>query len=382
LGPGTNPKILLFFSETNIPGAIALYNANRLNNPISRKSISKADSIYIHWNVTGSSVLVMTYMEVDTTGKLYSGRSGGLYLLREDGYDCRVDIRDNPPIHEIRWNPNPNSSDFAIVAGFIPKCDATLYDRDANKISDLILQEPRNTIVWSPCGKIIAIGGFGNLQGYLNFYNITDPYSPIMIGNTTAFSTTYHTFSPDSKYFLAATLSPRLRVDNGIKILSYNGQKLLEYNCDELYDVRFQPNPHITYPEFNIESGNITEEVSTVYRPPTRTDRPGGRGRGNPIGGTPVGGTPVGGAQGGRGKNKNNTNNNSNVNANTAQTSKPENRKRNLLNKLKDIKKLKERRDNGDTLNPSQLEKINNEEAVKREIDEIDQALGTNTNNQ
>jgi translation initiation factor 2A len=408
LGPGMEPKVLVFVPEnSNNTGYVSLYSIE-LNQPICRRSISKSDSITIQWSPDGSSVLVMTYMDIDSSGKLYSGRSGGLYLLRDNGFNCQVQFhKDNPPIQDFRWTTNRNKLEFAIVFGFIPNTDACIFNANANKMSTLISHQPRNTLIFSPCGRILAVGGFGNLQGYLDFYDVTNTSAPQLIGSTNQFSTTFHMFSPDSKYFVTGTLSPRLRVDNGVKILSYNGEQLYTEGFEELYDVRFKPSLNEPIADFNILKNNKKEEstnLTTAYVPPRRksigtttttesntntsntNSRGRGRGRGGPIGYSPVGSTPKikkNNKNNNKPKNNNNNNNNNPQNNNgngqnnqeKPNKGKPENRIRNLNNKLKDIEKLKQRRVNGETLDEKQIEKIDNEEKIKVEIQELDKLI-------
>ncbi len=44
-------------------------------------------------------------------------------------------------------------------------------------------------------------------------------------------------WSPDGRYIMTATLSPRLRVDNGYKIWHYTGDMVHSQNKDELLQV-------------------------------------------------------------------------------------------------------------------------------------------------
>ena len=50
-------------------------------------------------------------------------------------------------------------------------------------------------------------------------------------------------WSPDSKYFLTAILFPRLRVDNGFRIWSCNGNLLHEEKIEELSLAQWRPQP-------------------------------------------------------------------------------------------------------------------------------------------
>lgn len=87
------------------------------------------------------------------------------------------------PIHDIAWNPKGN--EFAVTYGciffFFQKkllyfnndkvmpSQTTIFDLKCQPIADLG-SNSRNTLKWSPNGKILCIGGFGNLQGYMVFY--------------------------------------------------------------------------------------------------------------------------------------------------------------------------------------------------------------------
>ena len=43
------------------------------------------------------------------------------------------------------------------------------------------------------------------------------------IGSNVSHCSTVFEWSPDSRYFMTATLAPRMNVDNGFKIFKYNG---------------------------------------------------------------------------------------------------------------------------------------------------------------
>lgn len=44
-------------------------------------------------------------------------------------------------------------------------------------------------------------------------------------------------WAPDSRHFIAAVVSPRIRVDNGYKIFKYDGTLIYETAVNELYQV-------------------------------------------------------------------------------------------------------------------------------------------------
>jgi translation initiation factor 2A len=56
--------------------------------------------------------------------------------------------------------------------------------------------------------------------------------------------------SPCCRYFITATLSPRLRVDNGVKVWWCSGELLHVHLQDELYQASFRPQRIETLPPF------------------------------------------------------------------------------------------------------------------------------------
>jgi len=236
VSPGPEFIVLLFVFDNR--AYVTLHKFPDFEVSVARKTFSQSDSVNIQWSENGNMALVLTFKDVDDISNLYSGRSGGLYLLRDDGFDCLVPIKDNLPIQDFRWNPK--GTQFTVLYGFVPETSFAIFDNEANIIAQNV-SSSKNTIIWSPCGRILAIGGFGNLPGDLDFFDVSDCANPIPIGNVNAFSTTYHTFSPDSKYFIGATLSPRLRVENCVRFYTYCGDFIFEDKVDDLYDVRFKP---------------------------------------------------------------------------------------------------------------------------------------------
>ena len=61
------------------------------------------------------------------------------------------------------------------------------------------------------------------LVGDMNFYEIT-PTKRRQIGSASSHGAIGWGWSPDSRYFMTSTTSPRMNVDNGFKIFKYNGE--------------------------------------------------------------------------------------------------------------------------------------------------------------
>lgn len=131
----------------------------------------------------------------------------------------------------------------------------------------------RNTISWSPHGRFLCIAGFGNLAGEMDFYDVLRFRK---IGTNSAHAAVSHGWSPDSRYFLTSTLSPRMNVDNGLKIFKYNGiGPVFEKPFDVAYDIFWKPEPDGVYPSRgpspareNVPLPTKNATTKEVYRPP------------------------------------------------------------------------------------------------------------------
>ena len=104
-----------------------------------------------------------------------------------------------------------------------------------------------NFISFNPQSRLVLLGGFGNLAGKIDIY---DRRSLTKISTIDASNTSHCEWSPDGKFILTATLSPRLRVDNGIKIWYLLGQLLHVQDCEELYQTSWRPTPVDAAPAF------------------------------------------------------------------------------------------------------------------------------------
>lgn len=99
---------------------------------------------------------------------------------------------------------------------------------------------PVNTISFNPQGRLLLLAGFGNLAGKVDVF---DRNQLAKIATIDAPNTSYCAWSPCGQFLLSATLSPRLRVDNGIKIWHCTGALMHVQAIDELYEADWRPTP-------------------------------------------------------------------------------------------------------------------------------------------
>jgi translation initiation factor 2A len=143
-------------------------------------------------------------------------------------------------------------SNFIVCAGHVPS-KTTLYNNQAKALKDICLSKV-NTIKISPDGRLVLLAGFGNMTGDIEIYKLSDY---ICINKTKFHCGVSINWSNDSKYLLGAVLSPRLRVDNEYRLLSYNGELIMQEKFNiEIYECEW------------VESGkpvDFTIEVSKEY---------------------------------------------------------------------------------------------------------------------
>jgi len=288
LSPGLNPSVAVFVAEKKgAPASIKIYGLMSLNSPPTcQKTFYKADRSQIKWNTLGTQVLLLTQTEVDNSNKSYYGETG-MYLLTAAGhFDCRVTLDKEGPIHDFAWSPN--SKEFGVVYGYIP-AKTVLFDHQVRTLYDFGAS-PHNFISFNPQGRLMALAGFGNLAGKIDMF---DRRTLTKVCSIDAPNTSHCEWSPDGRFLLTATLSPRLRVDNGIKIWHCSGPLVHVQSIEELYQVSWRPTPIDGVPPFGAtipvapEPSASVQDLAKVAKPaPTKPAGayrpPGARGLATP----------------------------------------------------------------------------------------------------
>ncbi|KAI3601653.1 eukaryotic translation initiation factor 2a [Moniliophthora roreri] len=244
LSGGLNPSVAVFVPEKKgAPASVKVYALVSLSTgtPTCQKTFYKSDRCQLKWNLLGTQVLVLTQTDVDNSNKSYYGETG-LYLLSAAGnFDCRVTLDKEGPIHDFAWSPN--SKEFGVVYGYMP-AKTTLFDQRVRAVHSFD-SAPYNFISFNPQGRFLALAGFGNLAGKIDIYdrrNLSHP-TQSKISTIDAPNTSHCEWSPDGRFLLTATLSPRLRVDNGIKIWHAGGTLVHVQLTEELYQASWRPTP-------------------------------------------------------------------------------------------------------------------------------------------
>ena len=92
----------------------------------------------------------------------------------------------------------------------------------------------------------MLVAGFGNLAGQMDIYDMEKNYQKIC--TIEASNASVCEWSPDGKHILTATTSPRLRVDNGVRIWHVGGGLMYNVELHELYHVTWRPQSPNSHP--------------------------------------------------------------------------------------------------------------------------------------
>jgi len=139
----------------------------------------------------------------------------------------------------------------------------------------------RNTISWSPHGRFLCLAGFGNLAGGMSFWD-RNKEKPIpqydaetgvpMFPQIVASCTVGYGWSPDSRMFGVSTTSPRMNVDNGVRLYRYNGEEIKStpwknstYLPDRLLEASFVPSlPNVYEDRAQSPPPKITGDAAAI----------------------------------------------------------------------------------------------------------------------
>lgn len=189
------------------------------------------------------------------------------------------------PIHDVTWSPTSKS--FGVVYGYMP-AKTVIFNQKAEPIHTFPLS-PRNTIMYSPHGRFVLVAGFGNLAGQMDIYDLSKDYTRLT--TIEASNASHCEWSPDGRHILTATLSPRLRVDNGIRIWHALGGLMYNEEMSELYEVTWRPQSPIKHSITDISPAPAPHESALSYLGKAKTPSkpagayrpPGARGTSTPL---------------------------------------------------------------------------------------------------
>jgi translation initiation factor 2A len=287
LSPSENASVAVFIPEhKGQPAAVKVFNVPQFTSPVSQKTFFKGDKVQLNWNNQGTSVIVLAQTEVDKSNKSYYGETNLYILSAGGGFDSRIQLDKEGPIHDVTWSPN--GKEFGVIYGYMP-AKTTIFNQRAVAQHSFQLA-PRNTIIFSPHGRFVIVAGFGNLAGQMDIYDLEKNYNKIT--TIEASNTSVCEWSPDGRHILTATTSPRLRVDNGLKIYHVLGGVMYSEEMHELYHVTWRPqsttqhpleSPINPAPAPHASALEYLGRVKTPSKPAGAYRPPGARGAATPL---------------------------------------------------------------------------------------------------
>lgn len=187
----------------------------------------------------------------------------------------------------MTWSPT--GREFGVVYGYMPAKTTIFNFRGVATHS--FPMGPRNTINFSPNGRFVLVAGFGNLAGTIDVYDLEKDYRKVCTiesGNPSVCE-----WSPDSRFLMTATTSPRLRVDNGVKLWHVGGSIMYNEDMVELYNVMWRPvpidqqrkdvDPLSPVPTPHASAVTYLGTVKTPSKPVGAYRPPGARGTSTPL---------------------------------------------------------------------------------------------------
>lgn len=136
----------------------------------------------------------------------------------------------------------------------------------------------------------MLVAGFGNLAGDADVYDLKKDYKKITTFK--ASNASICDWSPDGQYLLTAITSPRLRVDNGVRIWHISGSIIYNDEMNELYHVTWRPqstdvhplgDPFNPIPAPHESALEYLGKVKTPTKPVGAYRPPGARGTTTPL---------------------------------------------------------------------------------------------------
>ncbi|XP_054138763.1 eukaryotic translation initiation factor 2A isoform X3 [Melozone crissalis] len=358
LSPGAQPtKVAVYVpGSKGAPSFVRLYQYPNFGGPqsaLANKSFFKADKVTMLWNKKATAVLVVASTEVDKSGASYYGEQT-LHYLAASGESAVVQLPKNGPIYDVAWSPN--SVEFCAVYGFMP-AKATVFNLKCDPVFDFGTG-PRNAAYYSPHGHILVLAGFGNLRGQMEVWDVKN-YK--LISKPVASDSTYFAWCPDGEHIVTATCAPRLRVGNGYKIWHYTGSVLHAHEVpadQEMWQHEDEP-PQNMKPQLGGSDKPVSKvalknqrkhEAKKAAKQEAKADAPQGPAQVR---------TPQNALQ--------NT-----VPAMTTGDPEVDKKIKNLKKKLKAIEQLKEQAAAGKQLEKNQVEKIQKEAALLKELEDLE----------
>lgn len=199
--------------------------ASKTANVVTRERSQRQGADYLL--ATASCSRESSYYQTKTVHLLQCSAFGDTFLVKSDG-----------GAYASAFVPtvNANRQGFIAISG-VPTQPTFYGAKKCNEVFEFGAAK-RNAIVCSPNGRYVVIGGFLGMSGAMDFWDLKTRQ---LLGTADDQGARAFEWSPDSKVFMTALLSPFRQVDNGIKLWSRNGNLLHHVSIERLFQASFVP---------------------------------------------------------------------------------------------------------------------------------------------
>ncbi|EDO07344.1 Eukaryotic translation initiation factor eIF2A family protein [Babesia bovis T2Bo] len=210
-------------------GLVRIYNLQDATKPCYENVFKYAEEGEFFWSTRGTTAVLRTFINnVKGLSSYYGGN--GLFLLQPHKANHETIMEPTEgQAHEVSWSRTAN--DILIIKGTRP-AELDMYDGNSGNKILTFGRHHRNTIRRDAFDRLVLIGGFGNLSGDIDIWDLK---KRCKIAQTKSDCAVFCDFAPDGRYFVTATTCPRMRVNNCFKVFSYSGKLVSQIDFDELY---------------------------------------------------------------------------------------------------------------------------------------------------
>eukprot|EP00808_Paulinella_micropora_P013414 g18530.t1 len=221
------------------PARVGIYQYPQLEEKdcVQNKSFFKADEVKMMWSPAGNGLLIQT-ATASTKDSYYGDTSLYLLVAPATGSGSQWQAFTVPfgtapgPIEDVQWAPN--SREFCAIQGTQP-AQALLFRAEDCSVKHSFGRQDVNRIRFSPHGRFLFLGGFGNIPGNMQFWDKNK--GKLMGEGRDINSPTTFEWTPDGRHFVTATLNRRMKVDNGFKVFTYFGEQEGHVKFERLWEV-------------------------------------------------------------------------------------------------------------------------------------------------
>lgn len=213
----------------------------------------------MHWQADGKYLCV----KVDRHSKTKKTTFVNFELFRIHEKDIPIELLEiKDTVVAFAWEPH--GSRFAIIHGEnAARPDISFYTMGDNKLKHLktLEKKPANHLFWSPKGKFIVLAGLRNLNGVLEFFNVSEMES---MGTEEHLMCTAVDWDPSGRYVATTVSYWRHQLDTGYNIYLFTGKPVYKVLKDRFFQLLWRPRPKTLLTEEQIKS--IKKNISEYQR--------------------------------------------------------------------------------------------------------------------